>query len=333
MAQEKNGLVDNQIISVYRNALDYLAKTGFDFVQKPSNVMKLDLSNLEDLFAGLGEGALELSVPYTFGKEILSKTFMEVYGLKKEIDLVRYLRVISILLTNFIGPEKDDRLERHVNLLRRKLKVHYPGYQEDAVIKALHIFEQSLGKRAQCHKAISKSDYQAFARILNAKFNLYNSEEKKGLAIIFLQDIHKKLLKLIQKEQTRALLFERFRYYKIMDIKSEEELLQLANDIQARAELIKKVNNWVNKQHKDRIEIFKQSFKMHYCYLTDEKLLEMIKHPVYSDSLLANLNEFGITEIKSKDDLRKYEQNPKSRMALLKKIKDYCEKEFQMKFA
>ncbi|HUT82646.1 MAG TPA: hypothetical protein VMZ29_15730 [Candidatus Bathyarchaeia archaeon] len=334
MPLEKNGLLEDRIMSLYRKSLDYLTETGFDFKEKPSSEWKMDMSasNIDNLFDGLREGAYDLPVPYKIGKDVLSETFMDVYGLEKEIDLVRYIRVVRIILTDFKGPKESDSYKGHINTLRIILRLSYPGYQEDMILKALYVYEQSLGKRAQCHSTLSKSDYISFARILNAKFNLYNSEEKLGLALIFFMDIHKKLMTFLQTDQTRVLLFERLRYYNITDIDSAEELLPLITDSRARTELIKKINIWFDEQQKDNIASIKQSFKMHYCYLTDETLLEMIKHPIYAMDLLNNLTKFGVADIKSNSELTSMAQKPDVRAALLRKLKVYCEKEYQMKF-
>ena len=88
MSLDKNGLFEEKIMSLYRDTLDYLAETGFDIKGKVSNEWKMNMSpsNIEKLFDRLGEGAYDLSVPYKVGEDILSKTFMEVYGLEKEID-------------------------------------------------------------------------------------------------------------------------------------------------------------------------------------------------------------------------------------------------------
>ncbi len=260
MSLDKNGMLEDRIMSLYRKGLDYLSKTGFEYKGKPSEKweMTMNLSNIEKTFDGLSEGAYDLPIPYKIGNDTLSKTFMEVYGLEKEIDLVRYIRVIRIILNNFTGPDGNDFHKRHISSLGMSLSISYCGYQEDTIIKALHIYEQSLGKRAQCHATLSKCDYVSFARILNAKFNLYNSKEKKGLAVIFLTDMHKKLLKLLQTEQTRALLFDRLSYYDITEIESKEDLLPLINDPKARVELIKKINIWLNKQQNRKADSLKQ---------------------------------------------------------------------------
>jgi len=254
MTQDKNGLFDNKLMKIYQTSLEYLSKTGFDFKEKPSSELKLRMktSKYDNIFDGLAEGAHDLPVPYKAGENVLSKTFMEVYGLKEEIDLSRYLRVVLIILRQFNGPEDEDMLKYHISTMKLYFTVGNLGYQEDAVIKALHIYEQFLGKRTQCHTMLSKRDYISFARILNERFVLYAKSEKKALTIIFLKDIHRKLLTYLAKDQTRTMLFNRLKYYNIVEIKSEEELQQLANSTPTRVEIIKKINDWVNKQLTDK---------------------------------------------------------------------------------
>jgi len=249
MSLDKNGLLEDRIMSLYRKSLDYLAKTGFDFKEKPSSEWKANLSasGIDKIFDGLKDGANDLPVPYESGGNVLSKTFMEVYGLKKEIDLLRNVRLIRIILRG-VSPDNDVSFEKHIKDVQFTLRYYYLGYEEESIIKALHIYEQSLGKRAECHTTLSKNDYISFARILNTKFNLYNSEIKKELVIIFFKDVHKKLMKLLQTDQTRTMLFNRLNYYKITDMKSKEELIPLLNDPKARVELIKKINFWLTKQ-------------------------------------------------------------------------------------
>jgi len=56
-----------------------------------------------------------------------------------------------------------------------------------------------------------------------------------------------------------------------------------------------------------------------------------MKLPIYSENFVTNLKRIRITEI-SNSELRSLEQKPKARTELLRKLKAFCRKEFQMDF-
>ncbi|MHA1213198.1 MAG: hypothetical protein ACTSSH_12150, partial [Candidatus Heimdallarchaeota archaeon] len=99
------------------------------------------------------------------------------------------------------------------------------------------------------------------------------------------------------------------------------------NDPKARAELIKKINIWLSKQQNLKVDALKQSFKMLYCYLTDEDLLKILESFGYLDTLFNNLKDFNIAYFKDAYELGKLKEKPKERAELLRKLKEYCEKE------
>ena len=326
MTLDSNGMLTGEVMHVYHSALAYLKKTGFDFKRDTSGEIVVTMFPIDkNLFTSTNPDDWLLPIPYKVDNDVISETFMEVLELRKEIDLRRYLRVISIILNQFSGPEKDDTMANHVSSLRGHFRFNNRGYQEEAIIRALHVSEQFTRKRAECHKTLVKKDYIAFARILNTLFLLYNSYQKKGLTITFLKDIHKKLLKYLENPQTRTMLFDRLSYYNIIDINSEDELVQIANSLTERVKLIKKIRDWVTKQQADPYARYRSSFKLEYGKINDVELLKIIKHFSYSETLATFLTRFGIVEI-TKSELERLQEKPKERLALVNKIVEYCEK-------
>jgi len=326
MTLDSNGMLTGEVMHVYQLALAYLKKTGFDFMEvTPGKIVITVLPIDKNLFTSTNPDDWILPIPYKVNNDVISKAFMDAHKLRKEIDLRRHLRVIAIILVRFSGPKESDILSS----LKSRLQTHFifndRGYQEEAIIRALHVYEQFSGKRAQCHKTLAKKDYIAFARILNNLFLIYNTYEKKELTITFLMDIHRKLLKYLEKPQTRTMLFDRLNYYNIIDIKSEDELIQMVDSPTERVKMIKKIKDWVSKQQADPTAKYKMAFKYRYGKLNVVELLKIIEISSDLDALVCFLNELGIdnSDIYA---LKKLMDEPKNRLALVNKIVTYCEK-------
>ena len=69
--------------------------------------------------------------------------FMERYNITTEVDLERLVRMCSIILTNFTGPDKDESPKKHFQRLVDRLKEE-PGNaeREVAMVQVFLILDQ-----------------------------------------------------------------------------------------------------------------------------------------------------------------------------------------------
>jgi len=259
----------------YKLGLDYLKSSGLDLVVKQDFFIKTVLTYQEHSY--FGETKENLARPYKLANNVLSKQFLDHYDLITKVDLARFLRVVSIILTNFTGPKDNDHFDTHIYRLQDLFLK--PSYENEAlVMEALLAYNEVLGKKTN----LPREDYHAYARILNhlwyifepaeeslasddsyddwsygedmtesddfdfaADFDQYANWAYKEILKDFTEE---KFLKMIKDDMQLNSLQITLTLLKLSDL-TKEQLLGLANDKNGRKKLIKKVNEWYKKEH------------------------------------------------------------------------------------
>ena len=327
MKLNSNGECDPGVMRAYRFGLDYLSTKGFDVIIKS----ELGQGNLMDMIDRMGgkETNPALSIPYKKGEESLSKELMNLFEIKTKKDLGKYLRIVSIILLNFTGPENYDHLNYHVGNLRNLFEKEpiYHANEEDHIIYALRLYEQLIGKRIEHHKVLSEKEYQSFARILNLEFNLYNPDNRLNADIFALENMtDERFLEKLKNDKLRPSLFKTLKHYKITEINTIEEFYQLKDKPIKREKLLDDILKWLKKVRKGELGPTQKMFKLLYCNLTDETLIQKTATQQGAKALLNYIKLYRLLKINTETELQSYVKNQQNRVILLKKIKDYCEK-------
>lgn len=257
----------------YKNSLSYLEKSGLDLVVKEDFIIKSAFTYKEHSY--FGETKKNLPKPCKFGNHILSAKIMDHYDFITKVDLARFLRIVSIILTNFTGPKDDDHFDNHILRLQNLFKKQTPE-NETLVMEALLAYDEVLGTK----KNLPKEDYLAFARILNNQWRIFEPKEKIQPSDDFLDDdwayddyedeeidytkrindyadwaykeIFKdfndeKFLKMLDDDTQRNTLLISLKSLKLGDY-TDEQLKQFAKKKKERSEIIKKINEWYVKK-------------------------------------------------------------------------------------
>ncbi len=213
MSLYKSGKIKQEIMGRFKQELNYLSITGSDVVlDYPIPIHgKRRVKYKENSF--FPENKTCLQIPFKVGDTFVSRALTDLYNIQTEVDLARYLRIISIIVTNFTGSEEKDHLRNHTNRLIAALK-NFPSSlgKEKAMITSLLVYEQSLGKRLYFHSILEKRDYTSFVQVLNSLYHLYKvykavepksfDERKKDFAISTLRDMHdKRLLEMLKNSK------------------------------------------------------------------------------------------------------------------------------------
>ncbi|MFX0019536.1 MAG: hypothetical protein ACFFBT_01505 [Promethearchaeota archaeon] len=330
MSLYKGSDLKPEIIAKFAHGLSYVLKTGTDVAVDYTILGKGRVTYKENSF--FTENEKKLPVPYKIGDNIIPRYFMELYSIETKVDLARYLRIISILVTNFTGPEEHDHLGNHISRLISALSKS--SNEEKMMMLALLAYEQLTGSRAYFHAVLEEKDYYSFIRVLNSTYNLYKiveprSIDKKEYAILILKDMHdKRLIEMLRNAKKRALLLRQLKDNKIYKIASEQQLLQLIELPDKRKELVDIINSWVKNAMGGELDGLKKMFLILYKDLTDEKLLQKLKDEQNRKVLLNYLKRYAIHDVASDKELYSYINQDDARAILLKKLQDYYEKEY-----
>ncbi len=110
-----------------------------------------------------------------YGNLSLSEEFIKHFQITQLVDMARLLRAISILLTNFTGPESEDFRKNHTDRLFFHLMMKPGLFAEDDLAGALF----SFGEVLQIPKTnkITKEDYNTAAKIIGSYFALLNYDQ------------------------------------------------------------------------------------------------------------------------------------------------------------
>jgi hypothetical protein len=258
----------------YKPGLDYLKKSGLDLVVEQDFVIKSIFTFKEHTY--FGETKENLPKPYKVSNNVLSTKFMEHYDFITKVDLARFLRVVSVILTKFTGPKENDHFDNHIYRLQDLFKKQSPE-NEALVMEALQAYNEVLGSK----KSFPKEDYISFARILDHLWNIFKPKIGKDTADELYSDYYDyddyeeeeydpaarladtmdwvykelfkdfkdaKLLKMIKDDTQRNTLMLALKQKKLGDF-TDDQLKQLINKKKDREELIKKINKWYTKKY------------------------------------------------------------------------------------
>lgn len=156
----------------YIRGLTYLGRTGFEFTIYLDGKALNTKDHKTAIQFSFGGPQKDLPMPVVFGGSTLLKPFMTHYKIITTVDIAKLMRVVSIILTNFNGPVKDDHFHNHRDRLQQFFFNQEP-FDESVVMEALVAYDYVFGKQI----SISKSEYIAFARTLNYFFNLFKPDD------------------------------------------------------------------------------------------------------------------------------------------------------------
>ncbi|NHJ46295.1 MAG: hypothetical protein FK733_00775 [Asgard group archaeon] len=249
-----------------------MKKNGFDIVVKSDFLI---LTFKEHSY--FDEEKIDLPKPFKSGGFTLSAKFMNHFKIKTMVDLARYIRIISVILTYFKGPKTNDHLDFHIFALQQTIGKPRPNNEEE-VMKALLIYNDVFGSKMN----LPKEDYLTFARILNQLYKIYDppkgqepivattdtfdddwddfgyedeSEEEYDAAKKFdtyvnwvYKDLFKdfndeKLLVMLKDDMQRNTLMLSLKQNNLGEY-SDDQLKDLIKNKKDRDKLIKKVNEW-----------------------------------------------------------------------------------------
>lgn len=263
----------------YKPGLDYLKKNGLDLIVKQDFIIKSVITYQEHSY--FGETKEDLPKPYKLAGNVISIDFMNHYDFITKVDLARFLRVVSIILTNFTGPKEEDHFNAHIWRLQDLCKAPSPE-NESLVMEALLAYDEVLGSK----KNLLKEDYIAFARILNYlwyifepaeeasgsndkladdfEFDDYGYDDSVDEEFDFAKDYEqyvgwvykeifrdlddKKLLKQINDDTQRNTLMLSLKQCNLGEY-TDKQLKDLVKKKKDREKLIKKVNDWYAKEY------------------------------------------------------------------------------------
>ncbi len=159
------------ITKKYKVGLDYLRKTGFDHIVRDLGPFGEEVYKYKPHSRFDSEKA-DLPNPCQFGEIVLTKKMMDHYQIKTKVDIARYLRIISIILTHFSHSPEYDNFEIHRRELRRHFQDDY--YKTDllkraAVREALVAYDEAFSSPG----IIPVWDYDSFADLLNSFYNIF----------------------------------------------------------------------------------------------------------------------------------------------------------------
>ena len=155
----------------YKIGLEYLRKTGFDHIVREQGVFCVEVFKYKP-HSRFDSEKKDLPNPCQFRDFVLTKKLMDHYQIKTKVDIARYLRIISIIITNFSLPDEYDNFEIHRRELRRHFQDDY--YKTDllkraAVREALVAYDEAFSSPG----IIPVWDYDSFADLLNSFYNIF----------------------------------------------------------------------------------------------------------------------------------------------------------------
>ncbi|MGY5876108.1 MAG: hypothetical protein RTU30_10205 [Candidatus Thorarchaeota archaeon] len=117
----------DEAMEKYKPGIDYLKSTGLDLI------VVTDLFRTVFQPGSMYESEKEiLAKPFTSRDYTMSIEFMERFSVTTEVDLERLVRMASIILTNFSGPDTEEAPKKHFQRLVERLKQE-PGNMEREV--------------------------------------------------------------------------------------------------------------------------------------------------------------------------------------------------------
>ena len=278
----------SDLIKKYKIGLEYLRKTGFDHITRDLGVFGVEVFKYKP-HSRFDNEKKDLPNPCQFREFVLTKKLMDHYKIKTKVDIARYLRIISIILTNFSLADEYDNFEIHRRELRRFFQNN--NYQsraskKSAIREALMAYDEAFSSRI----SILESDYNGFTDVLNLFYNIYEP----------LLKVETKKEKPITGDEDD--LFDDYGYDDDYDLDDEGTTDYKEPDIM-----------W--------------AYDGLYKDFTDEKLIERLKDDRQRGTLRVSLPTMNIREYFD-TELKGLLKNDSERKKLLKKIRAWHKKTF-----
>jgi hypothetical protein len=334
MGERKRGQLRPEVMLGLTPGLLYLDKTGTDIALEDITKQKRVIYKKHDSFK---DSKKVLRKPFKVGDNYIPSEIIINYDLYSEVDLARYVRIISIILSGFTGPKAADHLSNHVARLKMMLEKEKSQIAKEKAMKiCLHAYEQHLGKRTGFHDLLKEEEYNRFIRVLNSLYNLYTiydiktiSLSRKEAAVLSLRDMHdKRLLERLKNSKQRARLFKLLKDNQISKIGSEEELRLLIDLPEKRKELVDTINSWIINATDGKMDSLKRTLLMMYKDITDEQLVRKLKGDTTKKVLFDFLQRYDVYDVKSISELKSYVNKDDERSKLLKAMHEYYQKEW-----
>lgn len=164
------------ITKKYKIGLEYLRKTGFDHIVFEIGPFGSEVYKYKP-HSRFDSEKKDLPNPCQFGEIVLTKKMMDHYQIKTKVDIARYLRIISIILTHFSLPDEYDNFDIHRRELRRHFQDDfYKNVQrkQSAIREALVAYDEAFSSPG----IIPVFDYDSFADLLDRFYNIYKPTPK-----------------------------------------------------------------------------------------------------------------------------------------------------------
>lgn len=332
-----------EVYEKYKPAINYLQATGEDYlVVKPVSENVGGYDELKDVLseANVRTFYQKFPMPLTIGEDTLDESFMKIFGIYTLKDCAKYIRIISILLTNYTGPKEYDTLKVHLIRLHKLFKDKLTSFEVAKAFKvALWTYEISTNEHY--YKILEEKHYNTFTRILCKQFKFYKvydaptAEDFDERAELHFGNMNDKILvEILGKTDKRKILHELLIKHNIATFDSAEKMKDLVDNPQARETLLGKIRTWYSEVatkeslKKSFMNIFGRSF-------TEEKLYEMIKNERRRGILLTFIKHFDNRSVTTDKELYRYVTAAyrEKRQQLYQRIKAWHERESKLKEA
>lgn len=158
----------------HETGLKYLQKAGLNLLVVSSSG-KLTFqpgSAFEDIKKETLPKPYVIKEKYTPREYKLDEELRKRYSIRTEVDLYRLMRICSIIITAFNGPEEQDTPKAHVKRLRDWIKENCFEDGVWVIYMALTSFEKQIGYRKELEIGL----YFDLAHILGKFFKLWKND-------------------------------------------------------------------------------------------------------------------------------------------------------------
>ena len=115
-----NSFCMSDLTKKYKIGLEYLRKTGFDHIVRELGAFGVEVYKYKP-HSRFDSEKKDLPNPCQFRDFVLTKKLMDHYQIKTKVDIARYLRIISIILSNFSLPDEYDNFDIHRRQVKNQL--------------------------------------------------------------------------------------------------------------------------------------------------------------------------------------------------------------------
>jgi hypothetical protein len=302
----------SDLVKKFKAGLDYLKKTGFDHIVLEVGVFGKEVYRYKP-HSRFDSEKKDLPNPCQFRNFVLTKQFMDHYKIKTKVDIARYMRIVSIILTSFDLPEEYDNFEIH----RKRLRLHLQDKAFDSIQSKRLAIRDALFAYDKAFSTIITmplKPYEDFSDILNLFYNIYEpikeieftKEEKKAHA-----EALKKGIELMKGLELK----------KKVPVGSEGDLFGDWDDYD---DFETDDSTSVSYEEPDIMWAYDGLYKD----FTDEKLVTRLKNDIQRGTLRVSLPQMGIREY-SDTELKELLNNDSERRKFVQMIREWHKNTFK----